>query len=296
MANKIINQDTHIDVSSKNGRQNILRSRANKNQENLNIAKIAWQEILSLPDSTEILKDKNEKVTKEALLKSNELSTNSKITELNEVCRNIALAFNIIYKNPIHYGLSFDEEINISDIKKLIKLYINSDTALQIQFVTDSSKQNVDEKVQILTLNKYVENIIEEFRKPKKDDKDHLYQGEFHTIDEVRKIEGRQNLTVRSIDAIGKILVNNKTYKVCNFIKFAEVTGGHQSQQVRETEAWIAEADKYLNKNIDEVIFIAQTDGRFAESHIPDLKKLVDNVDRNFIGSTSDIISFLNSL
>ena len=62
MANKIINQDTHIDVSSKNGRQNILRSRANKNQENLNIAKIAWQEILSLPELTRgggILNDLN---------------------------------------------------------------------------------------------------------------------------------------------------------------------------------------------------------------------------------------------
>tara|TARA_B100000902_G_C27188801_1_gene852789 strand:- start:169 stop:1059 length:891 start_codon:yes stop_codon:yes gene_type:complete len=296
MENKIMKNDTHIDISSKNGRQNILRSRANKNQENLNIARVAWEEILALPDSIEILRDKNKKVTKEALLKSNELSTNSKITELNEVCRNIALAFNIIYKNPTHYLLSFDEEINISDIKKLIKLYLNADPALQIQFVTDSSKQNVDEKVQILTLNKYVKNITKEFRKPTKEDKDHLYQGEFHTIDEVRKLEGKQNLPVRSIDAIGKILVNNKNYKVCNFIKFAEVTGGHQSQQVRETEAWIAEADKYINKNTNDVIFIAQTDGTFAESHISDLKKLVDNVDKNFIGSTSDIISFLNGL
>jgi hypothetical protein len=239
-----------IIIESKNGADNIDKSRQATNISNLNEDRKDWQKIVN--------GDQKNKVV--PTIKSR------------------------LEKNYEYYGFGSKDQIDFAAVQRLAQAYLNADPWLQINYCRDSTRQSIDEGVQTATLKKYIndsfENIANGTQVP--------FNGKLVSKKQATGLNGKQ-IKSRSVDAVGH--VNGRDIKL--FQKYSKVSGSGQSHQTLETQNWLEECAKIQDKSI---IFIAQLDGGEAESHIPELKKLVDSSDNIFVGNSEQIIDWLNSL
>lgn len=187
-------------------------------------------------------------------------------------------------KNYEYYGFKTKEEINFKAVQRLAKAYLEADAWLQINYCRDSTRQSIDESVQTATLRKHVNDSFDNIA----NGKEVPFNGKIVSKKQAVGLNGKQ-IKARSVDAIGK--VNGRNVKL--FQKYSKVAGSGQSHQTLETQNWLEECAKIQDKSI---IFAAQLDGGEAESHIPDLRKVVEQADNIFVGNSEQIIDWLNSI
>jgi hypothetical protein len=239
-----------IIIESKNGADNIDKSRQATNISNLNEDRKDWQKIVN--------GDQKNKVV--PTIKSR------------------------LEKNYEYYGFGNKDQIDFAAVQRLAQAYLNADPWLQINYCRDSTRQSIDESVQTATLKKYINNSFENIANGTQVP----FNGKLVSKKQATGLNGKQ-IKSRSVDAVGH--VNGRDIKL--FQKYSKISGSGQSHQTLETQNWLEECAKIQDKSI---IFIAQLDGGEAESHIPELKKLVDSSDNIFVGNSEQIIDWLNSL
>jgi hypothetical protein len=97
----------------------------------------------------------------------------------------------------------------------------------------------------------------------------------------------------RSIDfemIKGNIIIND-------FSKFALDTGGHQGRQMQESQYFLTEVKKYIDKHNDNVYFADTLDGAFAETYIERHRALLKGYEhRVFVGNTEQVINWAKTL
>lgn len=187
-------------------------------------------------------------------------------------------------KNYEYYGFNSKDDIDFAAVQRLAKAYIDADDWLQINYCRDSTRQSIDESVQTATLKKYINDSFENIS----NGKEVPFNGKIVSKKEATGLNGKQ-IKSRSIDAVGNL--NGRKVKL--FQKYSKVAGSGQSHQTLETQNWLEECSKIDDKSI---IFVAQLDGGEAESHIPELRKVVSQFENIFVGNTEQVIDWLNSL
>lgn len=238
-----------IVIESKNGADNIDKSRQVSNISNLHEDIKEWQRVVEGDQ------------------------TNSVVPTL----------LSRLEKNSMHYGFARKDDINFESAQTLAKKYLEADPWLQISFCRDSTRQSVDEMVQIETLRKYVNDSF----KGIPNGKEVPFNGKLVSKKEAVGLNGKM-VKARSVDAVGQVV--GRDVKV--FQKYSKVSGSGQSHQTIETQNWLEEVRKIPDKTI---LFVAQLDGNEAESHIPELRKLVAGEPNIFVGNSEQIIDWLNT-
>jgi hypothetical protein len=238
-----------IIVESKNGADNVDKSRQATNVSNLNEDRKQWQKIVN--------GDAKSKV--------------------------IPTLLSRLEKNYEYYGFAQKEDIDFPAVQKLAKAYIDADAWLQINYCRDSTRQSIDESVQTATIKEYVNDTFTSIP----NGKEVPFNGTIVSKKEANGLNGKQ-VKARSVDAVGQI--NDRNVKI--FQKYSKVSGSGQSHQTLETQNWLEEV---LKINDDTMIFVAQLDGAEAESHIPELRKLIADTDNVFVGNSEEVIDWLNS-
>lgn len=238
-----------IVIESKNGADNIDKSRQATNVSNLNEDRKGWQNIIS--------GDSKHKI--------------------------VPTIISRLEKNYEYYGFKNKDEIDFSAVQRLAKAYLNADAWLQINYCRDSTRQSIDESVQTATLNKFINNSFTNIA----NGKEVPFDGKIVSKKEAIGLNGKQ-IKARSVDAVG--IINGKQVKL--FQKYSKVAGSGQSHQTLETQNWLEECSKIKDSNI---LFVAQLDGGEAESHIPELRRLVLQYDNMFVGNTEQVIDWLNT-
>lgn len=187
-------------------------------------------------------------------------------------------------KNYEYYGFASTSHIDFAAIQKLAAAYLAADPWLQINYCRDSTRQSIDEAVQTATLKKYVNatfvNISNGLEVP--------FKGQIVSKKQAVGLNGKQ-IKARSVDATG--LVAGRPVKL--FQKYSRVSGSGQSHQTLETQNWLEECTKIKDKSI---LFVAQLDGEEAESHIADLNAMILGHANMFVGNSSQVIAWLNSI
>lgn len=187
-------------------------------------------------------------------------------------------------KNYEYYGFKDKADIKFSDVQRLAQAYISTDPWLQINYCRDSTRQSIDEEVQTATLKEYINETFENIA----NGKEVPFNGKIVSKKQATGLNGKQ-IKSRSVDATGKV----GKYDVKVFQKYSKVAGSGQSHQTLETQNWLEEVMKIKSSD---TVFVAQLDGGEAESHIPELKKLVKDNENVFVGNSEQIIDWLNSL
>lgn len=186
-------------------------------------------------------------------------------------------------KNYEYYGFSKKEDIKFEDVQRMAKAYLDADPWLQINYCRDSTRQSIDESVQTATLKKYINATFENIA----NGKEVPFNGKLVSKKEAVGLNGKQ-VKARSVDAIG--IIAGKKVKL--FQKYSKVSGSGQSHQTLETQSWLEECSKI---NDTSILFAAQLDGGEAESHIPELRKLIANNKNMFVGNSEQVIDWVNS-
>jgi hypothetical protein len=239
-----------IIVESKNGADNVDKSRRATNISNLEEDKKQWQKIVN--------GDKKNKT--------------------------IPTLQSRLEKNYEYFGFKRIEDIDFVSIQELAKKYLNADPWLQINYCRDSTRQSIDESVQTATLKTYINDTFENIT----NGKEVPFNGKIVSKKEARGLNGKQ-VKARSVDAIGKI----GKFDVKLFQKYSKVSGSGQGHQTLETQSWLEEVSKIADQSI---LFVAQLDGGEAESHINELRKIVNNRKNIFVGNSEQVINWLNSI
>lgn len=234
---------------TKNGANNIDKSRQATNLSNLNEDRKGWQKIVEGDQKNKII----------PTIKSR------------------------LIKNYEYYGFDSKDDIDFDAVQRMAKKYIDTDPWLQIDYCRDSTRQSIDESVQTATLKKYINESFENIA----NGKEVPFNGEIVSKKEAVGLNGKQ-IKARSVDAIGN--VSGRKVKI--FQKYSKVSGSGQSHQTLETQNWLEECVKVKDKSI---LFVAQLDGGEAESHIPELRKVVDQQENIFVGNSEQVIDWLNA-
>lgn len=276
-----------IKINYKNGWDCIDWCRQETNKSNLQEDIEIWKFLVSTDDDYAYVSSKVEKgktVWSFYQLDGHTKAGKIKLKKNADVSQVINTIFSRICSNMFTLGFEAEEEIQFSYIKHMANLYLTSPMELQLQFCRNSTRQKVDEDVQV----KYFEvNVNPSFKAIKNGDKV-LYKGKIVTKKEANKLN-KEQLDSRSIDTIG--IVGNYTVGV--FQKVSKVAGSGQSHQTNETKNWLKEA---MNIKDSSWIFVAQLDGPEAESHIPELKEVVKDYKNIFVGNSESCSEYLNSL
>lgn len=155
-----------IVIESKNGADNIDKSRRATNVSNLNEDKVEWQKIVDGDYKNSIIPTLQSRLE----------------------------------KNYEYYGFSAPEDIDFEAAQILAKKYIDADPWLQINYCRDSTRQSIDEEVQTATLRTFLNdsfvNITNGEEVP--------FNGKIVSKKEAMGLNGKQ-INARSVDAVGTI-------------------------------------------------------------------------------------------
>lgn len=155
-----------IIVESKNGADNIDKSRQATNMSNLAEDKKGWEKIAN--------GDKKHKI--------------------------VATIRSRLEKNYEYYGFTKKEDITFEAIQRMAKAYLEADEWLQINYCRDSTRQSIDESVQTATLKKYVNDSFENIP----NGKEVPFDGKIVSKKEAVGLNGKQ-IKSRSVDAVGEV-------------------------------------------------------------------------------------------
>ena len=258
----------------KNGKENIIHNRKLFNQKNLEQDIILWTEICKM-NNADINFDNNEKCPFTIKNEDSEYTTEEK----NNLNKKIFSTYSRLIKNTYHYGI---ENINFEHIKEMCQKYLDCDDWLKISFCKDSTRQQVDEKVQRKLLQSY--SGWEAMNLPASGEKSILlYDAKLNPGK--KKIKGHKTMDT-------KLTNNNLIGYVLQ--KYFGVEGGHQDNVDSEVDNFVNEANKYCEVNNDNNIFLAQIDGDEGERHIQEYRNIITNNDRIFVGNSEYLIDILS--
>jgi len=269
-----------IKTDSKNGAENIKASRDATNLQNLEQDRKVWERLSNLKDS-DIVEGKVK------ILKGYAKNGNPKYKADADANKIVDKMKKQIYRmNSIHFGINSESEIELWMIKDKINAILSSDDNLiQCDYCRNSTRQSIDELVQIETLKKYV--IDAKVFKPTngsltlKDSK--IFQ---------KPKNEKANKDPRSID----IVVEKKGIKYYLFAKYAGPVGSVTSKlQTSEAISFLEEAKLYVENNPNSSYFVVLIDGYAGELHIQDLKELVQEYPQIFVGNSEQVIDWLNT-
>lgn len=270
-----------INIDSKNGAENCDKSRQETNISNLEQAEFMWKTIQSINEK-KYPDYKNFKATSKAYHNLGKKFCD----DLEKLA--VKTIPSRITKNYIFFGLASPDSISWKEIKKMALLYSKADPWLQINFCTDSTKQSVDEKVQRMMLKKAKD--LDKWRFKKCKPTSYLFEGKIHQ----GKI--KKEFKRKSIDTFGEHKDGNK--KIWIFQKYAKVPGGHQDNVNIETKHFLEDACKYINNDSVKHYFIAQLDGAFIESKLPELRKIYKNTKTKYVyaGNSENVIDWIGKI
>jgi hypothetical protein len=182
-----------IIVESKNGADNVDKSRRATNISNLNEDKIQWQKIVDGDTKSKVI----------PTIKSR------------------------IEKNYEYYGFKSKEDIDFKAVQRWAKKYIEADKDLQIDYCRDSTRQSIDESVQTATLKKYINDSFENIP----NGKEVPFNGKIVSKKEAVGLNGKQ-IKARSVDAVGEIS-NRKVKIFQKYSKVAGSGQSHQTLETQ---------------------------------------------------------------
>jgi hypothetical protein len=269
-----------INTDSKNGVVNIKASRDAANLQNLEQDRKIWKQLSKLEDSDIV--DGRIKILTGYTKKGDPKYKIDKDADAIFV----KMKKQIFRMNSIHFGVSSESEIELWMIKEKINAILNADDNLiQCDYCRNSTRQSIDELVQIATLEKYVSDAV--VRKP--------VNGTLTLKDSkiIQKPKTKKaNKDPRSIDIV--IEKNGVSYYV--FAKYAGPVGSVTSKlQTSEAISFIDEAILYVNNNNDSSCFVVLVDGYAGEMHLEDMRESVETHSRIYAGNCEQVIEWLNS-
>lgn len=182
-----------IIIESKNGADNIDRSRQATNMSNLNEDRKGWQKIVNGDTKNKIVPTIRSRLE----------------------------------KNYEYYGFKQKEDIDFAAVQKLAKAYIEADPWLQINYCRDSTRQSIDESVQTATLKKYINDSFENIP----NGKEVPFNGKIVSKKEAVGLNGKQ-IKSRSVDAVGQI-GNRKVKVFQKYSKVAGSGQSHQTLETQ---------------------------------------------------------------
>ena len=181
-------------------------------------------------------------------------------------------------------GAETEELVTLDMISHLASTIVNGPIEYQLQVCKEPNNQSMDERVQFDIRKKFLLGWnVNNLNAGKKT----LSNGE---IVPVKKSEAK----ARSID----FMYQKQGTVVYDFAKFAQVAGGVQSHQVKESQYFIDEVKKRIDKYPDSNEYFVDTlDGAWAETQIPKHKTLIAGYeDRIFAGNTESVIDWVLAL
>ena len=213
-----------------------------------------------------------------------------------------SLSDKILRVNKDDYNIKDLTDLKLWMIKDYAKIMYNLDKKIQLHFCRDPSRQSFGETVQIALLKG---NISEWSHK-------RIYglNLNFYTVERLAKKENivsNGQILNPKINKISKkqisrsldVKISSEQITAYGTLKYSEPVGGLTTDlQPGEEKDFIKEFNKYCanpkNKD-DNVVFFVQADGTAAKLSIPELKKLVENKKRIFVGTAFQVIKWLNS-
>jgi hypothetical protein len=268
-------------IQSKNGAENIRLSRLATRKSNLSEDQQVWQILSTTPCSNllPVQKSKNGRLVKDPEF-STAMAVGSTLTQ------------RIITRYADDFGVAAEAEVTREMIKELASEYLTWPERAQLLVCRDPSRQSIDEEVQKATLKQYLPNA--QVNKPNNGD---------ITLSEGKIVnKSASTADARSVDFV----VDSNGYEFNIFAKYSAVSGSGQTHQADESRRFIQEAIKYVKVNNDNKFFIALTDGKEGESHLPDLNAIikasldqtcfVNGAPRIFAGNCENVIDFIESI
>lgn len=273
---------------TKNGADNIRKSRQATNESNWNEDSKVWKIIKSIdPNDSKLSKSVNKKgEIKFRYEKANGFTKKGaakfKIdSEVSDVIT--TLAKKIANNNALEYDITYEDEVEFWMVLDMLEWLVDAPKKCQKFFCRNASRQSIDEDVQIDTVKKYTK---QEVIKPT--------NGEFTVAngDMLNKKKIKDKKFARSVDAIIPAI------NAYGFLKYSGPVGSVTSvHQVEESKAFIKECKKYCVKHNDDKKFFVQVDGGAGEEHIPEMREVAEEYSsRIFVGNTEQVIDWLNAL
>jgi hypothetical protein len=182
-----------IIVESKNGADNVDKSRRATNISNLDEDKVQWQKIVNGDTKSKVI----------PTIKSR------------------------LEKNYEYYGFKNKDDIDFKAIQRMAKKYLEADKDLQIDYCRDSTRQSIDESVQTATLKKYINDSFENIS----NGKEVPFNGKIVSKKEAVGLNGKQ-IKARSVDAVGEIS-NRKVKIFQKYSKVAGSGQSHQTLETQ---------------------------------------------------------------
>jgi 2-succinyl-5-enolpyruvyl-6-hydroxy-3-cyclohexene-1-carboxylate synthase len=180
-------------VESKNGSDNIDKSRQATNVSNLNEDRKEWQKIVDGDSKNKI----------------------------------VPTIVSRLEKNYEYYGFKNNNEIDFAAVQRLAKAYLDADPWLQINYCRDSTRQSIDESVQTATLNKFINNTFTNIA----NGKEVLFNGKIVSKKEANGLNGKQ-IKARSVDAVG-VVADKKVKLFQKYSKQAGSGQSHQTLETQ---------------------------------------------------------------
>ena len=213
-----------------------------------------------------------------------------------------SLSDKILRVNKDDYNIKDLTDLKLWMIKDYAKIIYNLDKKIQLHFCRDPSRQTFGETVQIGLLqgdiskwsNKRISGLNPNFYTVERLAKKESIVSNGKILNpKIHKISKKQ--ISRSLD----VKINSEKITAYGTLKYSEPVGGLTTDlQPGEEKDFIKEFNKYCenpkNRN-DNVVFFVQADGTAAKLSIPELKKLVENKERIFVGTAFEVIKWLNS-
>jgi hypothetical protein len=274
-----------------NGSEFIRVGRLQKNEQNLIEDKEAWEIIANFSKddpNVEIIITNDDLKIKVNLHKSLTL-TKDKNSRVEQVAKSIA--DKIFRMNSLDYKLNRITDVKLWMIIEMAKEILKLPKKLQIYFCRNSTRQSIDEHLQIEMLKDGVKNkfTVKKLRSGEKT----VTNGTITT--KLKNIPSDQSS--RSID-VELVFKDNSIKKIAyGFLKYSGPIGSVTSSlQPGETFSFINECIKYCNNNDDNSYFFVQVDGKAGEREINEMNNHIDSYkNRIFVGNTVDVINWLNS-
>jgi hypothetical protein len=274
------------------GSEFIRIGRLNKNDQNLIEDKECWEIIAKfnkIDPNVEIITLNDELKIKTNLHKSSSLSK-EKNTRVEQVAKSIAEK--IFRMNALEYKLSKITDVKLWMIIEMANEFLKLPKKLQIHFCRNSSRQSIDEQLQIEMLDEGVKDkfVVKKLNSGEKT----VTNGEITT--KLKNVPSDQSSRSIDVELISKNISIKKT--AYGFLKYSGPIGSVTSSlQPGETFSFINECIKYCKNNNDDSYFFVQVDGKAGEREIKDMNSHIDKFkNRIFVGNTVDVITWLNSL
>ena len=213
-----------------------------------------------------------------------------------------SLAAKILRVNTIDYNIEKLEDLKTWMIKDYAKMILSMDPKLQLHFCRDPSRQSFAEIVQISILkgdvSEWLSNVELTGLNSNFWEVNKLLVGKKIVSDGEIKYPKKSKISKKQTSRCIDVEVNSEKIIAYGSLKYSEPIGSlTTSLQPGEEKDFIKQCDKYCNnpKNLnDGVIFFVQTDGTAAELAIPELREIVENNERIFVGNSFEVVKWLN--